>query len=94
MIDKHDSRRIRAEIRRVLIDSWDPCGVKDNPQAVDEYDGYLGKIFELLTIGATDVQLADYLRWVESDCKGSNECGGRITPTIAALRNIKLPSNT
>ena len=90
-IDKHESRRIRAEIRRVLIDSWDPCGVKGNPQAIDEYDSYLGKLFELLTTGATDVQLSDYLRWVESDCMGLNDCGGKIMPTIAALRTIKLP---
>ena len=37
MIDKYESRRIRAEVRRVLSDVWDPIGVKDEPNAQDEY---------------------------------------------------------
>ena len=37
MIDKYESRRIRGEIRRVLMTVWDPIGVKDEPNAQDEY---------------------------------------------------------
>ena len=35
MIDKYESRRIRAEIRQVLLTVWDPIGVADEPNAQD-----------------------------------------------------------
>jgi len=40
MIDKYESRRIRVAIRNVLLGVWDPIGIKDEPNAQDEYDGY------------------------------------------------------
>ena len=45
MIDKITSRLIRSQIRRVLLNVWDPIGVKNEPNAQDEYDGYLGEIY-------------------------------------------------
>jgi hypothetical protein len=48
MIDKHESRRLRAEIRRVLLEIWDPIGVGNEPNAHDEYDFYLGDIMDLV----------------------------------------------
>ena len=62
MINKHESRAIRVEIRRVLLHVWDPIGVRDEPNAQDEYDCCLGSLFHLLTTGATDDQIAEYLR--------------------------------
>jgi hypothetical protein len=47
MIEKYESRRIRRDIRRVLLTVWDPIGVKGAPSAQDEYDGYLGDVFQL-----------------------------------------------
>jgi len=35
VIEKHESRRIRNEIRRALLTVWDSIGVKDEPNAVD-----------------------------------------------------------
>ena len=43
MIDKATSRRIRAKIRHVLLEVWDPIGIKDEPNAQDEYDAYMGR---------------------------------------------------
>jgi hypothetical protein len=65
MIEKNESRRIRTEIRRVLLEVWDPIGVRNVPQAQDEYDCCLGEIFRLLTTGGTDDQIVDYL-WEEA----------------------------
>jgi len=61
MIDKNESRRIRVEIRRVLLNVWDPIGVRDEPNAQDEYDCCLGSLFHLLTSDATDDAIAEYL---------------------------------
>ena len=48
MIEKAESRRIRVQIRRVLLHTWDPIGIQDEQNAQDEYDGYIGRIYGLL----------------------------------------------
>jgi len=94
MIAKDESRRLRLAIRRVLLDVWDPIGVRDEPNAQDEYDCCLGSLFQLLTTGATDDQIAEYL-WRQ----GTEHMGLRLRkeamyPTVAALRKIPLPPNS
>jgi hypothetical protein len=51
MIGKYESRRIKVDIRHVLMDVWDPIGIKDEPKAQDEYDSYLGGVYGLLVGG-------------------------------------------
>ena len=34
------------EIRSILLSCWDPVGIRQEPQAQDEYDAYLGRIAE------------------------------------------------
>ena len=70
MIEKYDSRRIRIQIRRVLLDVWDPIGIKDEPNAQDEYDSYIGAVCELLTGDSPDRKLAEYLFTVVHDHMG------------------------
>ena len=41
-----------AAIRRVLLDEWDPMGVRDDPERQDAYDGYALAIYGLLARGA------------------------------------------
>lgn len=40
------------------MDQWDPIGVKDEPNAADEYDGYLGDILLLLKHNASVEEIA------------------------------------
>ena len=47
MVDKERSREIRCHIRAVLMAEWDPIGVSDIPEAADEYDSYIGGVYEL-----------------------------------------------
>lgn len=93
LIDKYESRRIRVQIRHVLLEVWDPIGVRNEPYAQDEYDGYIGEIYELLINEASDSQIAEYLFWVvhERMGLGSAEISGMI-PTVQALRAIPLPN--
>ena len=67
MIDKYESRRIRVDIRHVLMSVWDPIGIKDEPNAQDEYDSYLGGVYELLITGASEERFAELV-----DCYGAN----------------------
>lgn len=54
-------------IRLVFLVDWDPIGVFEYPGADDEYDDYVPAFYELLQGGATEAQLADYLRQIERD---------------------------
>jgi len=67
MVDKERSREIRCHIRRVLMAEWDPIGVSDIPEAADEYDSYIGGVYELLERGASAANICDYLRNIEVD---------------------------
>jgi hypothetical protein len=92
-IDKAESRRIRVDIRHVLLDVWDPIGVKNEPYAQDEYDGYLGSIYELLVNGASDRELEEHLHWIVDDRMGLGKSFPRNALTVAALRKISIPSS-
>ena len=50
MLAKKEIRRDQDEIRRVLVDVWDPIGIKDVGNAQDEYDAYIGGLFHILNL--------------------------------------------
>jgi hypothetical protein len=58
------------ELRRILVEEWDPIGVQGIPEAGDEYDAYLGQIGSRLRDNATAAEIASYLTWVEEDGMG------------------------
>jgi len=90
-IDKYESRRIRSAIRAVLLAVWDPIGVQDEPNAQDEYDVYLGDVYELLISTATDAEIKKYLDWVATERMGFSDTPTPIiVATIKALRAIPL----
>jgi hypothetical protein len=95
MIDKQEAKRITSEIRLVLLDVWDPIGIKNEPDAQDEYDCCLGGLFRLLTTDATDDQIADYLSRQETEHMGLGTVQREaVCPTVAALRRIKVPRDS
>ena len=94
-IDKYESRRIRIQIRHVLLATWDPIGVKDEPNAQDEYDGYIGRLYELLTSNASDAELTEYLYWAVHDHMGLDRATRPdMAVTVDALRQILLPADS
>lgn len=48
-------------VDEVLHYVWDPIGVSGEPQARDEYHGYLPHVFGLLLNGASEERIAAYL---------------------------------
>jgi hypothetical protein len=86
---KENSRRIRSEIRRIFLEVWDPIGIGDAPNAQDEYDGYIGRMFELLTSKASDAELKQYLDWCV-DRMGMDSSRHSDSDVIHALRQIDL----
>ncbi len=94
MIEKYESRRIRVQIRHVLLDVWDPIGINDEPCAQDEYDGYIGKVYELLVGKAPDEAIEDYLLWAVNDHMGLNAPRSAMKETLAALRKIQFSADS
>ena len=91
-IDKAESRSIRVQIRHVLLEIWDPIGVKDEPNAQDEYDGYLGGVYQLLVEGASDDSIADHLCRIVTENMGLEAAKkSDMAETVQALRQIPLP---
>ena len=89
-IDKYESRRIRAEIRQVLLRSWDPIGIRDEPNAQNEYDSYLGGIYELLVRRATEQEIAAHLFNIVKDRMEIDASAGDIAKTVRALNAIEI----
>lgn len=95
-IDKEKSRVRRIEIRRILMSKWDPIGVSDTPEAADEYDRYIGDVCTLLDRNATNEEITNYLRWVETERMGLTDLKGNpLVPAevrsaaVAALQDVK-----
>jgi hypothetical protein len=58
------------ELRQILMDEWDPIGVRGIPEAADEYDRYLGSVARQLREGAPPEEIGGYLTMVEEDWMG------------------------
>jgi hypothetical protein len=91
-IDKAESRSIRIQIRHVLLEVWDPIGIKDEPNAQDEYDGYLGGVYELLVGGSSDESIEDHLWKIVAINMGLDAAKkSDMAETVHALRKIQIP---
>ena len=64
------ARQIQLQIRRILLEDWDPIGVADVPEAQNEYDGYVGGLYRLLAEGAPPPAVAAHLAGLEGDQMG------------------------
>jgi len=91
MIDKYQSRFIRVKVRKVLLNTWDPIGINDEPNAQNEYDNYIGPIFDLLVSNASDAALIDYLYWAVHENMGFDAASKEdMLDTVSALRKIDI----
>jgi hypothetical protein len=60
MVDRSEARRIQDEVRRVLMEHWDPIGISDQEACWDEYDSYIGGAVKLLFENGSGEMLAKY----------------------------------
>ncbi len=64
------ARGIQEQIRQILLNDWDPIGIRDVPEAQDEYDSYVGGVYRLLADGAAAVEVAKHLARIEGEQMG------------------------
>jgi hypothetical protein len=60
------AERYRLSIHEILLNEWDPIGVSHIPEAQDEYDAYVDKVYQLLLRRASSQEIFDYLSWLET----------------------------
>ena len=85
---------IRDAIAQVLMQAWDPIGVADVAEAADEYDSYAGRVYRLLAGGASESEVARFLRRVEVEEMGVPHVpeGRRLSAAAALVRlDVSLP---
>ncbi len=91
MYDKAKIRAAKLQMRRVLLEEWDPIGVRNEPMAQDEYDSYLGHIYTLLAQDASEHQLAKHLNELETvDMGGSPRPQEKLLAVARSLKRINL----
>ena len=56
--------------RQVLMSDWDPIGIRDVPQARDEYDDYARQIARTLAAGTSTADLSKRLLEIETASMG------------------------
>jgi len=61
---------LEIEIRTILLKDWDPIGIKDIPEAQDEYDSYISSIYELINSKKPESEFFEYLWWIETENMG------------------------
>ena len=71
-------------VRSLLMQHWDPIGIKDVEQCYDEYDSYIPSILNLIDSGAALDELAQLLDEIVSKRMG---LGSNMTESarVAAL---------
>jgi hypothetical protein len=77
-------------VRDVLLVEWDPIGIRDVPQAADEYDGYAPPIVRMLAIGTSAAELSGYLLEIETDALGLEGDSARARQVAERLLSISL----
>ena len=91
-MDRRESRarEIQESIRDALMREWDPIGVKDVPEAQDEYDGYVGGVYRLLAAGASVRDVAEHLARIERDSMGVSTSPDQLMSVAAKVRQIDI----
>jgi DNA-binding NarL/FixJ family response regulator len=81
---------IEAEIGQLLLDHWDPLGMRDQPEPHARYPEYAHEVYNLLARGASNTQIGRRLHQAESGELNHPELATHdLTPLLHALRLIE-----
>ncbi|MCV2356927.1 hypothetical protein LNV09_22525 [Paucibacter sp. B2R-40] len=80
-------------IRSVLITDWDPIGVMDDPEwPRDEYDGYIGDLYEFIRRGEPAEFIARHLCLIEDKKMGLGSLPVSARISVAEKLKALAPS--
>jgi hypothetical protein len=58
---------LEAQVREILLQTWDPIGIAGVAAARDEYDQYVKPITVMITTGTSADELSRYLLEIETN---------------------------
>jgi hypothetical protein len=64
------AQEIQVAIGQILLQEWDPIGIREEPEAQDEYESYVGGVYRLLAEGASPETVAEHLYLIEAEQMG------------------------
>ncbi len=62
------NRQLRDKVRKVFMEDWDPTNASRSEYASGEYDSYIDPMINLLSQGADEEAVIDFLREKEREC--------------------------
>jgi hypothetical protein len=77
-------------VGRVLLNDWDPIGIRGVAQAEDEYDQYVMPVAQMIVAGESASALSNYLLGIERasmGLKGNPERARIVAEKLKAARN-------
>lgn len=77
------AREIQQAIGRILLEDWDPIGVRGDAEAQGEYDGYVGGVYRLVASGSSDRVIAEHLCALEVGHMGLGEASPEDRLSVA-----------
>ena len=83
---------IHNEIRKVLLEVWDPIGVGDNSALSDEYDSYISRLYALTLLPEASQLVEQELQEIETTLGMTCETYLRhlaATKIVATVSSIK-----
>ena len=93
--EEERAREIQRQIGEILLRHWDPIGIADEPEAQDEYEGYVGGVYRLLASGASAQQIAEHLADIETRQLGFKDTrAGMLIPLAETLRRLNVRLNS
>jgi hypothetical protein len=75
-------------VRRILMERWDPIGVKGIPGAHDEYDSYIPGVIGLLQQTTDPVRVAAHLSHIAHEQMGQSLDHARSEATALELVSL------
>ena len=86
-----------ATIKEALLKEWDPIGVRDIPEAKNEYDGYVSVICRMLGERQSKEKIFEYLWWAETEhmgLTGNRRATEQFAERLATLREKGVGAST
>ena len=77
----------------MLLECWDPIGIRDEPNAQDEYDSYINGVLNLLLHGASEKEISDHLWRIIEERINIHPQRGATERTVRELKGIPVPKD-
>lgn len=83
-----NTKTLYEAVHYSVLHDWDPIGIRNIPEAKDEYDSYVPRICELLKLPNCRSDLVSYLWWLVTEQMGLS--GNRQVTEDFADRLIQI----